>query len=216
METSIETGPAEAGGRLEQAAASIRECRDCPLGCSWTNTVPGEGPADAGIMFIAEGPGRNEDEHGKPFVGKAGEFLDDLLALAGLNRDEVFITNMIKCQAPGNRDPEPAEIAACSKHLDAQLDIIQPELVVTLGRFSLDRFLPHEKNISNARGKLRRRDGRFIFPVMHPVAGLRRNEFRDRVVEDFLAIPEALRRILEDPPPEDEPPPPRTVQASLF
>ncbi len=170
----------ERNRQLEEAAERIRDCRDCPLGYSRTNAVPGEGPADARVMLIAEGPGRNEDEQGKPFVGKTGEFLDDLLALAGLNRDEVFIINMIKCQAPGNRDPENEEIQACGKHLDSQLEIIAPELVVTLGRYSLTRFLPRE-TIGKARGKLRRKRGRYIFPVMHPAAGLRRNEFRDKV-----------------------------------
>ena len=103
----------EARERLEQTAARVRECRDCPLGHGRTNAVPGEGPADARVMFIAEGPGKNEDEQGRPFVGKAGDSLEDLLALAGLGRDEVFITNMIKCRAPGNRDPEKSEIEAC-------------------------------------------------------------------------------------------------------
>ena len=140
-----------AAERLKQAAADVRECRDCPLGYSRTNAVPGEGPADARVMLIAEGPGKNEDEQGKPFMGKAGDFLEDLLAMAGLRRDEVFITNMIKCQAPENRDPQPAEIKACDKHLERQLEIINPELVVTLGRFSMVRFLPGE-TISKARG----------------------------------------------------------------
>lgn len=200
---------------LEAAAERIRACRDCPLGHSRTNAVPGTGPADARVMLIAEGPGRNEDEQGVPFVGPAGDFLDDLLPLAELGREEVFITNMLKCQAPGNRDPAPNELAACARHLDDQLDIIQPELIVTLGRFSLERFLPGEKSISDARGTLRQKDGRFIFPVMHPAAGLRRNDFRDRVVEDFLSIPEALRRVREDPPPEDETEP-QTTQGTLF
>ncbi len=166
------------------------------------------------------GPGKNEDRQGRPFVGKAGEFLDDLLALAGLSRDEVFITNMIKCQAPENRDPEPGEIQACDKHLERQLEIIDPELVVTLGRFSTAKFLPGE-TIGKARGKLRRREGRCVFPVMHPAAGLRRNEFRDRVVDDFLALPEVLHTAREHPP-EEEPkapeprPEPKSIQRSLF
>jgi uracil-DNA glycosylase family 4 len=206
-----------AAERLKQAAADVRECRDCPLGYSRTNAVPGEGPADARVMLIAEGPGKNEDEQGKPFMGKAGDFLEDLLAMAGLSRDEVFITNMIKCQAPGNRDPQPAEIQACDKHLERQLEIINPELVVTLGRFSMVRFLPGE-TISKARGKLRRKEGQCIFPVMHPAAGLRRNEFRDRVVEDFLQLPEVIRRAREEPPEDELKPelPPTSVQRSLF
>ena len=207
----------EKARRLEETAERIRECRDCPLGHGRTNAVPGEGAADARVMFIAEGPGRNEDEQGKPFVGKAGELLDDLLAMAGMNRDEVFITNMIKCQAPGNRDPEAAEIQACNKHLEQQLEIIDPELVVTLGRFSLNRFLPGE-TIGKARGTLRRREGRSIFPVMHPAAGLRRNEFLDKVIEDFMALPEVLQRAREDPPEEEQEPEetPKSVQGNLF
>ena len=206
-----------AAERLKQAAADVRECRDCPLGYSRTNAVPGEGPADARVMLIAEGPGKNEDEQGKPFMGKAGDFLEDLLAMAGLSRNEVFITNMIKCQAPGNRDPQAAEIQACDKHLERQLEIINPELVVTLGRFSLVRFLPGE-TIGKARGKLRRKEGQCVFPVMHPAAGLRRNEFRERVVEDFLQLPEVIRRAREEPPEDEQKPelPPTSVQQSLF
>ena len=201
--------------QLERAAARIRECRDCPLGQSRTNAVPGEGPADARVMLIAEGPGKNEDKQGRPFVGKAGEFLDDLLALAGLGRDEVYITNMIKCQAPGNRDPELGEIEACDKHLERQMEIINPEIIVTLGRFSLAKFLPGE-SIGKAGGRLQKKNGRCVFPVMHPAAGLRRNEFRDKIVEDFELIPEVIRRIREDPPVEEPEPTPASVQPNLF
>ncbi len=201
--------------RLEERAEIIRNCRDCPLGYSRTNAVPGKGPAGARVMIVAEGPGQKEDETGKPFVGPAGDFLDDLLALAELNRDEVFITNMIRCQAPGNRDPQPSELEACDKHLEAQLEIIQPELIVSLGRYSLQKFLPGD-SIGEAGGRLRQREGRFILPIMHPAAGLRRNEFRDRVVRDFAGIPEALRRVREDPPEEDPKPEPEPAQESFF
>ena len=212
---TTENAPENAQERLERAAALIRECRDCPLGQSRTNAVPGEGPADARVMLIAEGPGKNEDQQGRPFVGKAGEFLDDLLALAGLGRDEVYITNMIKCQAPGNRDPEPEELRACDKHLERQMEIINPELIVTLGRFSLAKFLPGE-SIGKAGGNLQKKNGRCVFPVMHPAAGLRRNEFRDKIVEDFAMIPEVIQRIREDPPAEEPEPKPASVQPNLF
>lgn len=211
----------EAALRLEAIAAEIRHCRDCPLGFRRANAVPGAGPAHARVMLIAEGPGEQENLQGLPFVGPAGDFLDDLLALAGLNRDEVFITNMLKCQAPGNRDPQPAELAACRRHLEAQLEAVNPELVVTLGRFSAGRFLPGE-SISSARGRLRRREGRYIYPIMHPAAGLRRNEFRDRIVADFRELPELLRKARENPPPEEpipettQAPAPENRQASLF
>ena len=207
----------DAAEKMAEVAERIRACRDCPLGSSRTNAVPGEGPAGARVMLIAEGPGRKEDEQGRPFVGPAGEFLNDLLPLAELGRDEVFITNMLKCQAPGNRDPAPEEIKACNKHLEAQMEIIQPELVVTLGRFSLAKFLPGE-TISKAQGKLRHRNGLFIYPAMHPAAGLRRNDFAQRVIDDFSGIPEALRKVREDPPEEEPGPEPGAdqIQQSLF
>ena len=208
---------------IELAGYLVRHCEKCPLSRTRTNAVPGEGPMDAEVMFIAEGPGKNEDEQGRPFVGAAGKFLDELLPMAGLSRDRVFITNMIKCRAPGNRDPEPEEIAACSQHLDRQMIILNPKLIVALGKFSLGRFLPGE-TIGKARGRLRRKNGRFIYPVMHPAAGLRRGEFKEQVIRDFSAIPDILRQIDEDPP-EEEPesilrtkpkPKPEAVQTSLF
>ena len=139
---TTENATENAAGRLEQAAVCIRECRDCPLGRSRTNAVPGEGPANAKVMFIAEGPGQNEDQQGRPFVGRAGEFLNDLLPLANLSRDEVFITNMLKCQAPGTGTRNRGKSKPATKHLERQLEIINPQLIVTLGRFSLARFLP--------------------------------------------------------------------------
>ena len=202
---------------LKEAARRVRDCRKCPLGFQRTNAVPGEGPPDARIMFIAEGPGRNEDMQGKPFVGAAGTFLDELLEMSGLSRRDVFITNMIKCQAPGNRDPKPDEIEACSEHLDRQMEIIEPDIVVALGKFSLGKFLPGE-TIGKAGGILRRRKRRNIYPIMHPAAGLRRGEFKERVIKDFLALPEALKQARENPP-EDEPEPreePTAQQQSLF
>ena len=163
------------------------------------------------VMFIAEGPGEREDKEGRPFVGRAGDFLDELLPLAGLTRDSVFITNMIKCRAPGNRDPEPEEMEACRPHLDRQIAIINPDLIVTLGKFSLGKFLPGEK-IGQARGKLRRKNGRYIFPIMHPAAGLRRGDFKESVINDFKAIPAALHEIRNNPL-EDEPDAPTKAKA---
>ena len=196
---------------IEVAAHLIRECRDCPLGLTRTNAVPGEGPPNAQIMMIAEGPGQNEDRQGKPFMGAAGKFLDELLPTAGLTRDDVFITNMIKCRAPDNRDPKPEEIRACDKHLERQINIIQPKLIITLGAFALGKFMPGEK-AGKARGKLRNIAGRHIYPVMHPAAGLRRTEFRDYVKADFKAIPDILRAIDEAPPERETPAPPEPKQ----
>lgn len=206
---------------LAEIAQLVRNCTDCPLHQGSTNAVPGEGSPDAEIMFIGEGPGYQEDRQGRPFVGPAGQLLDELLASIGLRREQVFIANMVKHRPPQNRDPLPAEISACSKYLDRQIELINPSLIVTLGRFSLARFFPGE-SISRARGRLRQKDGRNIFPVMHPAAGLHRQELRATIAQDFKAIPEALaaaRRSAEDPAPvpvpqEEETPPPE--QLALF
>ncbi len=191
---------------LEEISERVRICADCPLSAGRTRAVPGEGPSDAHIVFIGEGPGYHEDQQGRPFVGPAGKFLDELLASAGLKREDVFITNMVKCRPPGNRDPLPAETAACSKYLNRQLELIKPKVVVTLGRFSLAKFFPNE-TISRVRGKPRKQEGFTIFPMLHPAAALHRQEFRKVIEEDFKAIPAVLRETLASgeaysPPPE--------------
>ena len=183
---------------LEEIAGLVRNCNDCPLGMGRTHAVPGEGPADAEIMFIGEGPGLQEDRQGRPFVGPAGQFLDGLLASIGMRREEVFIANMIKCRPPQNRDPQPTEMSACGKYLDRQIELIDPRLIVTLGRFSLGRFFPGE-SITRARGKARQKDGRYIYPVMHPAAGLRRQELRASIIQDFKAIPDILDQAYRAP-----------------
>lgn len=204
---------------LAEIAQLVRNCTDCPLHQGTTSAVPGEGTPDAEIMFIGEGPGYQEDRQGRPFVGPAGRLLDELLASIGLSRDQVFITNMVKHRPPQNRDPLPAEISACGKYLDRQIELINPSLIVTLGRFSLARFFPGE-SISRARGRLRHKDGRNIFPIMHPAAGLHRQELRDTIAQDFKGIPEALAtaRRGQEPaapiPQEDDTPPPE--QLALF
>ena len=181
---------------IEEIGQRVRVCTDCPLSNSRTHAVPGEGPANAQIVFIGEGPGYQEDRQGRPFVGPAGRFLDELLASIGLRREAVFIANMIKCRPPDNRDPLPAEIAACSKYLDRQLELIRPRLVVTLGRFSLAKFFPKE-SISKARGKVRKVDGLNVYPIMHPAAALHRQELRKVIEEDFKAIPDLLKEIVD-------------------
>ena len=172
---------------LEEVALAVHNCFDCPLHRGRNSAVPGEGNPDAQLMFIGEGPGFHEDRQGRPFVGPAGQLLEGLLASIGTNRDEVFIANMVKCRPPDNRDPEPAEIAACKKYLERQIELVNPKLIVTLGRFSLGRFFPGE-SVTRARGKARQKDGRIIFPVLHPAAALRRPELRKTLVEDFRAI----------------------------
>lgn len=176
---------------LEGLAQQVRNCTDCPLHTGRTNAVPGEGPPDADILFIGEGPGFHEDRQGRPFVGPAGQFLEDLLQSIGMTRDQVYIANMVKCRPPNNRDPVPGEIEACSKYLDRQIELIDPLLIVTLGRFSTSRFIPGQA-ISRVRGTLRTVGNRRILPVMHPAAGLRRMEMRAGIEEDFAKIPGLL------------------------
>ena len=188
---------------LDDVAQAVRACTDCPLHRGRSNAVPGEGNPSAELMFIGEGPGFHEDRQGRPFVGPAGSLLEELLASIGANRDAVFIANMVKCRPPDNRDPQPSEIAACSKYLDRQIELVNPKLIVTLGRFSLGRFFPGE-SVTRARGRLRQKGGQLIFPVLHPAAALRRPELRETMVEDFGAIAAILA---ETPEPEAVDPP---------
>ena len=181
---------------LEEVALLVKNCFDCPLSAERTNAVPGEGPGDAKLMFIGEGPGQQEDRQGRPFVGAAGQFLEELLASIGLTREQVFIANMIKCRPPQNRDPSPEEMSSCSKYLDRQIELLNPELIVTLGRFSLGRFFPGE-SITRVRGKVREKDGRFIYPVMHPAAALHRQENRNLIIQDFKEIPAVLEKLAQ-------------------
>ena len=203
---------------LQEVARLVEHCTDCPLSGNRTNAVPGEGPAEADIMFIGEGPGYHEDRQGRPFVGPAGQFLEELLASIGTTRQQVFITNMIKCRPPENRDPLPEEISACNKYLERQIELVNPKLIVTLGRFSLGRFFPGE-TISRARGKVREKDGRLIYPVMHPAAGLRRQELRTSIIQDFQAIPSVLQDAIHSTPAfpvEERQEAPTPEQLSLF
>ena len=201
IEGQANAGPDAADVRpmdnLERVAQLVRTCTDCPLGRGRTNAVPGEGNPQAEVMFIGEGPGYQEDRQGRPFVGPAGKLLEGLLASIGSNRDDVFIANMVKCRPPDNRDPSPAEMTACTKYLDRQIELVNPKLIVTLGRFAFGRYFPGE-GITKARGKLREKDGRKIFPVLHPAAVLRREELRPTMIEDFKAISEILEGVMED------------------
>ena len=148
-----------AADELAQVAAEVNACKLCKLYKTATRGVPGEGPADAKIMFIGEAPGFNEDRQGRPFVGAAGQFLEELLALAGLRRQDVFIANVVKHRPPNNRDPEPDEIGACAGYMDRQIAAIDPRVIVTLGRFSMARWFPGER-ISRIHGQPRWADGR--------------------------------------------------------
>jgi DNA polymerase len=176
---------------LEQIADEIRVCTKCELHRTRTKSVPGEGPADARIMLIGEAPGWNEDQQGRPFVGAAGKFLEELLASAGMTRDEVFITNVVKSRPPGNRDPLPDEIAACAPFLERQIEVIDPEVIVTLGRFSMARWFPGER-ISRIHGQPKRVGRRLIVPMYHPAAALHQQSLKATIQEDFARLPRIL------------------------
>lgn len=170
----------------------ILVCPDCELCQSRTRAVPGEGPENVEVMFVGEAPGWHEDRQGRPFVGPAGHFLNELLASVGLRRDQVFITNVVKCRPPNNRDPLPKEIEACRKYLQRQLELINPKLVVTLGRHALDWFLPGE-TIGKSHGVARRgNDGRYVLPLYHPAAALHQQSLRKTIEEDFKKLPAIL------------------------
>lgn len=186
-------------------AAEIAKCTRCPLHQGRTKPVPGEGPEDAEIMFIGEAPGFHEDQQGRPFVGAAGRFLEELLESIGLKRDQVYITNVIKCRPPGNRDPLPEEIEACKPFLDRQVELIQPKLVVTLGRFSMARVFPKAR-ISRIHGQPRKIGGIIYYPMYHPAAALHQPSLRRTVEEDMRRIPELIEQaaqIAESPPPTE-------------
>ena len=182
----------------------IRSCALCPLSQERTNAVPGEGSRSADVMFIGEGPGFHEDRQGRPFVGPAGKFLDELLNGIGLRREDVYITNMVKCRPPNNRDPLPAELAACRPYMDRQLDLIKPKVIATLGRFSFSKFFPNEA-ISRARGKSRKWASYTVFPLYHPAAALHNPGLRPVIEEDFSKLPALIQEISDAESAEPEP-----------
>ena len=195
----------------------VRSCQRCALAQTRTHAVPGDGPLDAEVMFIGEAPGVNEDRQGLPFVGQAGAFLEELLAEAGLTRPEVYICNVLKCRPPGNRDPLPTEIEACSDYLSAQIRLIDPLLIVTLGRYSMSRFFPNQA-ISRIHGRPREANGRILVPMYHPAAALHQQRLRSVIVDDFRTLPELLERARAArgagaEPAEEEPP---AQQMKLF
>jgi DNA polymerase len=159
-----------------------------------TNLVPGEGNPDADVVFVGEAPGANEDKQGRPFVGAAGKLLDGVLAEAGLERDDVFITNVVKARPPKNRDPRPDEVAHHWPWLEAQLDVIEPRILVPLGRHALGRFVP-DVTITEARGRLLEQDGRTLFPMFHPAAAIYNRSLRETLVEDARALAATLAAV---------------------
>ena len=180
---------------LQQVALQVRDCQKCPLGRLRLHAVPGEGPADAEIMFIGEGPGYHEDQQGRPFVGSSGQMLESLLTSIGLTRQQVFIANVIKCRPQNNRDPLPDEIEACRPYLDRQIELINPLLIVTLGRFSMARFFPPTARITRVHGQPLRLEGRTVLPLFHPAAVLRNPEWHQDLRNDFATIPTLVAEI---------------------
>jgi uracil-DNA glycosylase len=198
---------------IADVAAEVRSCERCNLHKGRKLAVPGEGPAPCDLMFIGEGPGFHENEQGRPFVGAAGKFLEQLLGSIGLTRQQVFITNVVKCRPPANRDPLPEEMAACGSFLDEQIGVINPKIVVTLGRFSMARWFQGE-SISRIHGQPRKFANLWVFPCFHPAAALHQERFRALIEADFLKIPALLAQIApEEAPAAIEAPP---QQLALF
>ena len=176
----------------EDLVRRVNACTKCTLAQKRNRAVPGEGSLDADVMFVGEAPGYYEDQEGRPFVGRAGNLLTELLDSIGLRREDVYITNMLKCRPPNNRDPLPGEIAACQPYLDEQLETISPKVVVALGRYSFAKFFPNEA-IGKARGKPRRWNNLLVYPMYHPAAALRNGRLRAALEEDFRALPGLIR-----------------------
>jgi DNA polymerase len=176
---------------LAQIAKEVSICTRCSLHESRKKAVPGDGPADAEIMFIGEGPGFHENEQGHPFVGASGKFLDQLLAQAGVTRAEVFIANVVKCRPPDNRDPSTEELAACDTYLEEQIKTINPSIIVTLGRISMGKFFSNVK-ISAVHGQMQKVGERYVIPMFHPAAALHQAALKPAILEDFAKLPALL------------------------
>ena len=197
MDSAASMTPEERRRTLEQIGAEVAACMRCPLHEGRTLSVPGEGNPETEVVFVGEGPGYNEDQQGRPFVGAAGTLLNDLLRQIGWKRQDVFITNVVKCRPPGNRDPEPTEIAACTPYLQRQLEVLDPAVVVTLGRHSLGYFNPGAR-ISAAHGTVRPADpetgapNAVTYAMYHPAAALRQGSLKQTMLVDMCGLPEAL------------------------
>lgn len=197
---------------LEKLAAEVAQCQKCSLARGRNNTVPGEGAADAKVMFIGEAPGFHEDRQGRPFVGAAGQFLEQLLQSIGMTREQVYICNVIKCRPPNNRDPHPQETQACQPYLDRQIELIRPRIIITLGRFSMARYFPNA-TISQIHGRAKRIGDIHYLPFFHPAAALHQAKYRAAIEQDFLLIPELLKQIAAE---GNEGPDEQVQQLSLF
>jgi DNA polymerase len=190
---------------LKQIAKEVSVCTRCALHHSRKLAVPGEGPVNAQVMFIGEGPGFHENEQGRPFVGAAGKFLDELLASINMKRSDVFIGNVVKCRPPGNRDPLPEELEACREYLERQIQAINPKVIVTLGRYSMAHFLPNAK-ISSVHGQAFKVKGRLVVAMYHPAAALHQQSLRSTVEQDFARLPELIQQASQTVQLEEEKP----------
>ena len=173
--------------RLQEIRQEINTCQLCQLAKGRLNAVPGEGPSKVDIMFIGEAPGFHENRQGKPFVGQAGQFLDELLQAAGVNRDQVYITNVVKCRPPNNRDPLPEELKACQRYLDEQIALLDPQVIVTLGRISMAKFITGGR-ISAIHGRTHNVGNRKVVTMYHPAAALHQPNLRQTLIEDFARL----------------------------
>ena len=189
---------------LTELYQEIACCQQCGIAKFRNKVVPGEGAEDADILFIGEAPGWHEDQQGRPFVGPAGQYLDELLASIGLKREQVYIANVIKCRPAANRDPLPVEINNCRKWLERQIEIISPRMIVTLGRYSMAMFFSG-KSISKIHGTAQKRDGIIYYAMYHPAAALHQGSLRQVIEADMLNIPSILEQVKSIPATEASP-----------
>lgn len=209
---------ADASDQLAAIVAEVAACQKCPLAQTRTNTVPGEGSPTAEIMFVGEGPGADEDKTGRPFVGRAGKFLDELIESLPMRREDVYIANIVKCRPPNNRDPERAEVDECSNYLRRQIDIIDPLVIVPLGRHALGWFMP-DLRITASNGKIFRHDNRVLMPLLHPSSGLRNPEHARMLRESIHNLRDAIlegirfrREVSQPAPPSAAEPEPEAMK----
>ncbi len=200
---------------LTDLAKEITVCRKCEIAKSRIHAVPGEGAENADIMFIGEAPGWNEDQQGRPFIGAAGQFLDELIASIGLDRKSVFIANVIKCRPPDNRDPLPTEIVNCRSYLEKQIILIAPKIIVTLGRYSMGMFFPG-KSISKIHGTHQTVNGVTYFAMYHPAAALHQGNLRETLKQDIKKLPVLLNTLKATKIAEEKVHEPEVKQLNMF
>jgi uracil-DNA glycosylase len=200
---------------LNQLHDTIRSCKNCGLHATRTQAVPGVGPCPADVMIVGEAPGFNEDRQGEPFVGAAGKLLDTLLSRISLSRADVYITNVLKCRPPMNRDPMPNEVDSCSPYLQKQLDLVKPKAVLILGRHALERLMPGQGSISRIHGTLVKRGDVAYVPLYHPAAALHNGALVADLEKDFDRVRQYLDQLLAPPPPPPPVPTPKQEPEQL-